>query len=284
MKRDIVHSKGGTKMSLRNKTLTLLITIIFIIFTVGCQKMDNASKTSAPSPTAATVTLTISAAASLKETMEEVKKLYISENTNVNIVYNFGSSGSLQQQIEQGAEVDIFLSAAAKQMDAIARKDLIVKDSRMILLENKVVLITPKDAAGIADFKDVTGDKVKAIALGEPKSVPAGQYAEEIFTKLEILEQVKPKAVYAKDVKEVLTWVESGNAEAGVVYETDAKASSIVKIAAQAPSDSHSPIVYPAAVIKASKNVDAAKEFMKFLSSDKAKEVYKKYGFAFLGK
>lgn len=118
--------------------------------------------------------------------------------------------------------------------------------------------------------------------MGEPKSVPAGQYAEETLTKLNLLDSLKNKIVYAKDVKEVLTWVETGNADAGFVYATDAKASEKAEVAVVAPEDSHKPILYPAAVIKASKNVDAAKDFINYLYSDKTKAVFEKYGFTFI--
>lgn len=269
-------------MKFKNRITTLLVIMIFIMMLAGCQKSNKAVDTSVPAAVAPIpqVNLTVSAAASLTESMEEIKKLYASEKSNVNIVYNFGSSGSLQQQIEQGASVDIFFSAASKQMEALDQKSLIVKESKKDLLENKIVLITAKDVSGISDFKDVTSDKVKKIALGEPKSVPVGQYSEEVFTKLSLLDKVKPKAVYAKDVKEVLTWVESGNAEAGIVYATDAKTSDKVKVVAEAPAGSYTPALYPAAIIKDSKNTKAAEEFMKYLSGDKAKEVFKKYGFA----
>jgi molybdate transport system substrate-binding protein len=277
-------------MNFKRKLLSLLLLLSMIMSTVaGCAKPTGTSTTSTPevskAPSSApAVTLTISAAASLTESMEEIKKLYTAEKSNVTIVYNFGASGSLQQQIEQGAPADIFLSAAPKQMDALDAKSLILKDTRVNLLENKVALIIPKDGTGITDFKDVTSDKIKKLALGEPKSVPVGQYSEEVFTKLGILDAVKPKAVYAKDVKEVLTWVESGNADAGIVYSTDAKASTKIKVVAEAPTGSHSPILYPAAVIKDSKNLEAAKDFMKFISSAKCKAVYEKYGFTFLAK
>jgi molybdate transport system substrate-binding protein len=277
-------------MNFKRNLLFLLLLLSIIMCTVsGCAKPSDTSITSTPdvskaSSSSPAVTLTISAAASLTESMEEIKKLYTAEKSNVTIVYNFGASGSLQQQIEQGAPVDIFLSAAAKQMDALDAKSLILKDTRANLLENKVVLIIPKDSTGITDFKDVTSDKIKKIALGEPKSVPVGQYSEEIFTKLGILHTVKPKAIYAKDVKGVLTWVESGNADAGIVYSTDAKASTKITVVAEAPIGSHSPILYPAAVIKDSKNLEAAKDFMKFISSAKCKVVYEKYGFTFLAK
>ena len=230
------------------------------------------------------MSLTVSVASSLKDAMEEIKTAYAQENSNVAITYNFAGSGSLQQQIEQGADVDIFISAAAKQMDALKSKSLLLDDTRRNLLGNKLVLVTPKDSTALSDIKDLTSDKIKKIALGEPKSVPAGQYAQETLTKLNLLDTLKDKIVYAKDVKEVLTWVETGNADAGFVYITDAKTSEKVEIAATTSEDSHSQILYPAAVLKNSKNVDAAKNFINYLYSDKAKTVFEKYGFSFIAK
>lgn len=250
-------------------TSVLLITALFCLALEGCtsQKVNK------------TVTLTISAAASLKDSMDEIKRIYESKQTNVKLSINYGASGTLQQQIEQGADVDVFMSAAAAQMNALESKDLIVKDTRKNLLQNDVVLIVPEDNSTITSFNDLTTDKVKKLALGEPKSVPAGQYAQEVFTKLNMLDKVKGKAVYANDVTEVLNWVETGNADAGVVYSTDAKSSGKVKVVAAAPSDSHAPVIYPAAIIKSSKNMDAAKDFMNFLTDDSAKAVFEKYGF-----
>lgn len=251
------------------KITSLLLSTTLFCAVLGCAKEQKTN----------TVTLNISAAASLKDSMDEIKQLYAAEKSNVKLTLNYGSSGTLQKQIEQGADVDVFISAAPKQMDALESKDLIVKDARNDLLLNDVVLVVPNDASKVTSFNDLTTDKAKQIAIGEPKSVPAGQYAEEVFTKLGILDKIKTKAVYAKDVKEVLAWVETGNVDAGIVYATDAKVSNKVKIAATAPSDSHKAVVYPAAVIKSSKNGDSSKDFMKFLTSDKAKTVFEKYGF-----
>jgi len=228
------------------------------------------------------VSLTISAAASLKGAMEEVKAAYAEEKPNVILTCNFGSSGSLQQQIEQGAEVDVFFSAAAKQMDALQEKGLIVEDTRKNILENKIVLIVPKDVTSVTDFNDLTSDNVKKIALGETKSVPVGQYSEEVLKKLNLMDTIESKVVFGKDVKEVLTWVETGNADAGMVYETDSITSEKVRVVAYAPEGSHKPVVYPAAVIKDSKNIDASKNFMSFLCSEKSKLIFEKYGFAFI--
>lgn len=254
------------------RIIMLTVAIALLVLIVAC------GQTNKP------VTLTISAAASLKDAMEEIKTAYAKEKPNVTLTLNFGASGSLQKQIEQGAEVDVFISSASKQMDALKDKGLINEDTRRNLLGNRLVLVTPKESSIVADFKDLTNEKIKKIALGEPKSAPAGQYAEEVFTKLNILDVLKPKVVYGKDVKEVLTWVETGNADAGVVYETDAKTSNKVKIAAIASEDSHKPIVYPSAVLKGSKNSDTAKDFINYLYSEKAKPIFEKYGFSFIGK
>lgn len=268
------------KRSIKLITTSLIASSLLLLSGCGKNAVLSANSTSdSNTKPKANVNLTISAAASLKDSLTEIKAVFAKENPSVTLTYNFGSSGTLQQQIEQGADADIFISAAKKQMDALASKDLIIKDTNRNLLLNDVVLVTPKDNSSITSFNDLTTEKAKKISLGEPKSVPAGQYAEEVFTKLGILDKVKSKVVYGKDVKEVLTWVETGNADAGVVYSTDAKVSTKVNVIATASSDSHTPIVYPAAVIKASKNVDAAKEFMTFLNSEKAKAVFEKYGF-----
>ena len=261
-------------------SLLLMLLVIVILAMTGC----NQKAKQAPTATSKPVTLTISAAASLTEAMGEIKVLYTKEKPSVTIDYNFGSSGSLQQQIEQGAEVDLFFSAATKQMDALQKKDLILEETMVNLLGNSVVIIVKNDSiSGISDFMDLTSAKINKIALGEPKTVPVGQYSEEIFTSLSIFDKIRTKAVYGKDVKEVLTWVETGNVDAGVVYATDAKTSSKVKVVVQASKDLYkTSVVYPVAVIKASKNIDDTKTFLKFLSGDKAKEVFVKYGFDFL--
>lgn len=224
-------------------------------------------------------TLTISAAITLKESLEEIKILYQKKQPSAKITYNFGSSGSLQQQIEQGAPVDIFISAANKQMDSLEKKNLLLPGSRHNLLTNQLVLITPKTEKNVNKFTDLTKPAVTKIALGEPNSSPAGKYGEEVLEFYKILDRVKPKIIYGKDVRQVLTYVETGNVNAGLVYLTDAKTSTQIRIAATAPKESHAPIVYPIAILKGSKNPDAAKTFDKFLNSNQSKTIFKKYGF-----
>jgi molybdate transport system substrate-binding protein len=223
--------------------------------------------------------LTVSAAVSLQDALEAIKPIYENNKTTVDITYNFGSSGSLQQQIEQGAPVDIFISAAAKQMDALEAKNLLLPGTRRDLLRNKVVLIVPKDNTTIKSFEDLGTNALTQIALGEPESVPAGKYAGEIFTSLGILDAVKSKAVYGKDVRQVLNYVATGNVDAGIVYISDAKASDDVKVVAIAPEDSHSPVIYPIAVLQDSANPEAAKELEDFLFTFEAQTMFKEYGF-----
>jgi molybdate transport system substrate-binding protein len=224
--------------------------------------------------------LFVSAAASLTDVLKELSAAYTAKEPTVKLTFTFGASGALQTQIEEGAPSDIFMSAAQKQMDALDQKSLLLTGTRKDLLVNKVVLITPKgNTKGVKSFEDVNTDKVKKIALGEPKAVPVGQYSEEIFTYLKCLKEVKSKAVYGSDVRQVLTWVESGDADCGIVYATDAATSQNIDVVAQAPTGSHKPVVYPVAVLKSSKQADAAKAFLDFLSTDEAKTIFVKYGF-----
>lgn len=234
-----------------------------------------------PPITAQPVNLTVSAAASLKDALAEIQQLYQKDKSNPTITYNFGASGSLQQQISQGAPVDIFISAATKQIDALEQENLLLPGSRQNLLTNQLVLITPKDTQTVKSFADLSSDRVSKIALGEPNSVPAGQYAQEVLNFYKIFDSVKSKLVYGKDVRQVLTYVETGNVDAGFVYLSDAKESQQVTIVATAPSQSHSPIIYPIAILKDSKNPQAAQEFSQFLTSPQAKTIFEQHGFSF---
>jgi molybdate transport system substrate-binding protein len=259
----------------RRKLLVLIATALATLLLV----MGLPILTSSPVSAQSNNNLLISAAASLKEALEEIKPLYQQSKPNVNINYNFGSSGALQQQIEQGAPADIFISAAKKQVDALEQKGLLVPGTRNIIAKNRLVLVVPKNVVGITSFYSLKDAKVKKVAIGEPRSVPAGQYAQQVLEKLKIWSEIKSKLVFANNVRQVLASVESGNADAGLVYITDAKISDKVKVVVTADEKYHSPIIYPLAVVKRSKNVDAAKEFSQFLSSNQAKTVFKKYGF-----
>ena len=228
------------------------------------------------------VTLNLSVAASLTDAMEEIAGLYKDEQAHVTIEFNFGGSGALQQQIEQGAPTDIFMSAASKQMNELEEKELLLEGTRVDLLQNELVLVVPKGFTGVEEFKDLTGDEIELIAIGEPESVPAGKYAQEAFKSLGIWEQLEDKLMLSKDVREVLAYVETEAVQAGLVYRTDALISDKVEVAAAAPAGSHDPVTYPVAVIKDSKNQEEAKKLLEYLTGDKAAAVFEKYGFKVL--
>ncbi|MEA5565022.1 molybdate ABC transporter substrate-binding protein [Anabaena sp. UHCC 0399] len=235
-----------------------------------------------PSPVLAqsNVNLLVSAAASMKDALEDIKPLYQKNNPNINISYNFGASGALQQQIEQGAPADVFISAAKRQVDALEQKGLLLPGTRAILAKNRLVLVVPKNRTGVTSFYNLRDANIRRVAMGEPRSVPAGQYAQQVLQKLKLLPQIQPKLVYGNNVRQVLAVVESGNADAGLVYSTDAKISDKVKVVVAADEKYHSPIIYPLAVVKSSKNSNAAKEFVQFLTTDnQVKAVLRKYGF-----
>ncbi|MBD2419470.1 molybdate ABC transporter substrate-binding protein [Anabaena cylindrica FACHB-243] len=256
----------------------LMISIVTALTTVLIA-IGLPSLTSVPVIAQSKINLLVSAAASLQDVLKEIQPLYQQSQPNINMNYNFGSSGALQQQIEQGAPTDIFISAAKRQVDALEQKNLLIPGTRTIIAKNKLVLVVPANSSGVTSFYNLKDAKVKKIAIGEPRSVPAGQYAQQVLEKLKLWPQIKSKLVYANNVRQVLASVETGNADAGLIYTTDAKISKNVKVVVAADEKYHSAIIYPLAVLKRSKNVDAAKTFSRFLSSDQAKAIFKKYGF-----
>ena len=225
------------------------------------------------------MTLTVSVAASLQNAMNELAPLYERSQPGVKLIFNFGGSGALAQQIESGAPADVFLSAAPKPMDVLASKGLILPDTRRDLLHNQLVLIVSRDSPGPDSFQALAGDKVKLIALGDPSSVPAGDYGRQVLETLGIWASVQPKLVLAKDVRQVLSYVETGNVEAGIVYATDARESEKVLVAATAPAGSHAPIVYPVAVTRDSHDAAAARAFVAYLAGRDAGAVFTRHGF-----
>lgn len=259
------------------KFLGALLTAVALL-SLGCgsEQTEKAERV----PDSKPIEIHVAAAASLTDAMKELAKAYKAEHPEITLTFNFGSSGALQQAIENGGETDLFFPAAQKQMDALEKSGNLAEGTRRDLLENSVVLIVPADSSlDLKAFADFTRPELKHIALGEPKGVPVGQYAEEILTHLNILDQVKEKAVYGSDVRQVLAWVAAGEADCGLVYATDAAIEPKVKVAAKAPAGSHQPVIYPAAVIKGTKHPEEAKDFLDFAGSDQGKKVFEKYGF-----
>lgn len=252
---------------------------------------DDAKETTEQGGADETSQLIVFAAASMTETMNEIAQMYKEVDPSVEIVYNFDSSGTLKTQIEEGADCDVFISAAQKQMnqldatqDAEAnpdKLDFVDTDTRFDLVSNSVVLITPQgNPAGLTSFDEVGTDKVKLIALGNA-DVPVGQYSEEIFTYTGIWDSLnaESKITFGTNVKEVLAQVEEGAVDCGVVYSTDAATSDKVEVVADAPEGSHKAITYPAAVLKTSKNPEKAKEFIEYLKTEDCSAVFESAGF-----
>lgn len=225
--------------------------------------------------------LTVSAAISLKNAFEELGKLYESQNKDSRIVFNLGASGDLMAQIKGGAPVDVFASAAQKDMDELDNAGFVVKDTRTNFVSNSVVLIVPSSSKiALTSFEDLKKAEIKKIAVGNPKTVPIGRYSDETFQYYKISDMIRPKLIFAENVRQVLDYVARGEVDAGVVYSTDAMVKQReVKIIATAPEASHKPIIYPIAVVKGTKNEKAAKSFIAFITSGEGRKILSRYGF-----
>ena len=239
---------------------------------------------------AAEVTLNVFAAASMTETLTEIQEMYKEVAPNVTLVFNFDSSGTLKTQIQEGADCDVFISAAQKQMNQLDKDadpevnteglDYVLEGTRINLLENKVVLAVPDgNPKGIESFADLGTDKLSLLALGN-EDVPVGQYSEEILTNLGMLDQLEQenKITYGSNVKEVTTQVSEAAADAGIIYATDAYSAGLSAVA-QADDTMCKQVIYPAAVLNISENQDAAEAFLDYLKTDDCMKVFEEVGF-----
>lgn len=223
--------------------------------------------------------LTVLAAASMTDAMQEIGEAYQKTHENIEFTYQFDSSGTLKTQIEEGAPADIFISAATKQMDELVQGKLVEEDSVFPWLENKVVLIVPKDSEdGPDSFEDAAEEEVSMIAIGN-EDVPVGQYTQTIYQNLGLWEDIQAKANLASNVRQVLDWVATGNAPCGVVYATDAQIEKNVKVVCEAPKGSCDPVIYPAGLVSASKEKEEAAEFLEYLKTEEVSEILEAYGF-----
>lgn len=223
----------------------------------------------------------VAAAASLKNAYEDkLIPMFEEQYPGVTVEGTYDSSGKLQTQIEEGLEADVFMSAATKQMKALDEEGLIASDTMVDLLENKIVLIVPAGSDSKIDSFEKIGDAA-SIALGDPESVPAGQYAKEALTNLNVWDSIQDKVSFGTNVTEVLNQVAAASADAGIVYATDAASmADQVTVVAEAPEGSlEKKVIYPVAVVKATEHKDAAKAFVDFLQTPEAMEVFESYGF-----
>jgi molybdate transport system substrate-binding protein len=222
----------------------------------------------------------VSAAISLKDAFEEIGRSYERKNMGSQVVFNFGASGDLARQIEGGAPADVFASASQKYMDGLYKKGLL-QGTRSVFAANSIVLIVPAGSKTVpASFEGLEAREIREIAVGNPKTVPAGRYAEEVLTYYKLMPSVKDKLVLGENVRQVLDYVARGEVDAGIVYATDASIrAKEVSIAASAPGKSHKPVVYPIAVVKGTKNEAAARGFVAFVLSPRGQRILAKYGF-----
>ncbi len=223
----------------------------------------------------------VSAAISLKDAFEEIGRSYELKNRGPQVVFNFGASGDLARQIEGGAPADVFASASQKYMDGLDEKGLLLQGTRSDFAANSIVLIVPAGSKTVpASFEGLEARDIREIAVGNPKTVPAGRYAEEVLTYYKLMPSVKDKLVLGENVRQVLDYVARGEVDAGIVYATDGSIrAKEVRVAASAPEKSHKPVVYPIAVVKGTKNEAAAKAFIAFVLSPAGKRILEKYGF-----
>lgn len=281
------------------KILSLILSILMLISLVACgnnnKQAEANTKTSTEAATEAKVEQTeliVFAAASMTETMNQIKELYDKKNPDIKITYNFDSSGTLLKQIVAGADCDLFISAAQKQMNQLDitkdekdnpdKNDFVLQGTRINLLENKVALAVPDgNPKGINTFQDLTTDKLSLLAIGN-RDVPVGAYTLEILTYLkkpvEELEK-EGKITYGSNVKEVTTQVKEGTVDAGIIYATDATSANL-QVVDLATKDMCRQVIYPAAVLKTTKNEAEAKKFLDYLKTNEAMKVFESVGFA----
>ncbi|WP_409300362.1 molybdate ABC transporter substrate-binding protein [Peribacillus sp. SCS-155] len=263
-----------------NRYLVILSTVLLFLTLSGCSANERVIKEEAGKQEGSEkkVELTISAAASLQDALKEIKAAFQEEHPNVKVNFNFGASGALQQQINQGAPVDLFFSAAEDKFDKLVQDGQIDQKKSTDLVGNELVLVVPMSSnKKIKSFEDLAN--IEKIAIGTPEAVPAGQYAKETLENINIWKSVEGSVVFAKDVRQVLTYVETNNVDAGIVYKTDAMISKKVKVAATAKENTHAPIIYPVGVVKNTEHLKQALLFYDYLQNEKSMSTLEKYGF-----
>ncbi len=260
---------------------SLALSVSLLLSACGGSAASSQAASASSEASGESVQLTVFAAASLTETLNEIAEQYKTVAPNVELVFNFDSSGTLKTQIEEGADCDLFLSAAQKQMNALQDEDLINTGTRVDLLENKVVLAVPEgNPADIQSFEDIGTDRCKLIALGN-EDVPVGSYSIEILTNLGILDELESgnKITYGSNVKEVTTQVKEAAADCGIVYATDAFSAGLETVD-QATAEECGPVIYPAALTASTEHADEAQAFLDYLTTDDAAAIFTSVGFA----
>lgn len=258
--------------------VTTLISVL--IFKAGCGGAKNIVPNPSDTSSGKRIELLISAAASIQDSLQDVAIEFSKHRPNVKLITNYGSSGALQQQIEQGAPVDLFISAGQSQMEALVKKQLVKGTEQAVFLSNQLVIVVPLPANEIERLDDLRGEKFKRIAIGDAETVPAGSYAKDALIRSGLWETIQTRLIFTKDVRQVLSYVESGNVDAGFVYRTDAFISGKVKAAYTVSPEAHRPIEYTAGIVAATKHLNEAKELLQYLKGPEAMSLFEKHGFA----
>ena len=230
---------------------------------------------------AAAQELTFSVAISIKDATEELGRRFMQGRPGVVLRYNFGASGELQKQIEAGAPIDLFISAAQRQMDELDRRGFIVAGSRRVFARNVLTVIKPADSkVDIASPADLLAPRVSRVVIGNPKTVPVGQYAEECLRTLGLWDKVQPKLVFAENVRQALDYVARGEVDAGFVYTTDAAVRGRdIKEAFRPAEDTYRPVIYPVAIVKGARHLALAAAFIELLAGPDGRQVLGRFGF-----
>ncbi|MGP4107823.1 molybdate ABC transporter substrate-binding protein [Virgibacillus sp. L01] len=252
------------------KYFVYILLALSLLINAGCSNQESTEEHK----------LFISAASSLSNVLSKLGDEFESEHPNTTLTLNYGASGKLAQQIQQGAPVDLFLSADQKWMDNLSEQKMILENTRANFTENKLVLVSANNTnTPIDNLKGLMNTGLDQVALGNPESVPAGSYAKEVLTASGLWQDIQNKLVYAKDVRQVLTYVESGNTDIGFVYASDLKRSNMVTEVKKINKSLYGPIEYPTAVMASSDTKEKAKTFINFLQSDEAQSILAEYGF-----
>lgn len=268
------------------KLKPLAIFAMLLLLLTACNSNDTTSeeKDTKPEkesePPVEKVEIIVSAAASLTDVGEELATKFNEKNPNIKVTYNFGSSGKLSQQIQQGAPADVFLSASKKDMDFLSENKLIAEDTRFDFAGNELVVIAEKSTdIELNKLEDIATVEANNITMGDIEATPLGRYGKEALETVGVWSQIEGKMVYASTVNQVLTYIEEGNAELGISFNTDAIRSDKVKILTKIDPSLHAPVIYPAAAISSSKVLDEAKLYLDFLTSEDGKAILQSQGF-----
>lgn len=266
-------SAGERKRGLSGfRRIAALIGSVALLLSSACSVGETEGRASSGE-----VRLYVLAAASLTDAVREIQARYEADHPGVRLVPTFASSGRLKQQIERGAPADLFLSAGTEEMEELLGKGLIDPRFHAELLENELVLIAP-EGASLKGLADLASNRVKRIAVGHPETVPAGMYAREALVHFGLWEKLQRKLVFAGDVRQVLAYVKTGNADAGIVYRTDIRHGG-VSVIAEMPPESHRRILYPLGLVKGTKHPSEAQALYRWLQEKEARSIFEKYGF-----